>query len=78
MKKTTVMLLLVASLAVAGCSGKFWGGVGGGALGAGAGYEYRANKEMDRIESDLNAGKIDQAEYDARKDQIKRMSLFAK
>ncbi len=78
MKKLTSLLLVLALMGVCGCSAKFWGGVGGGAVGAGAAYEINAARAMDRIEDDLHDGKIDQREYDIRKDQIERMSLYYK
>jgi len=69
---------LVAALTVAvvlcGC-GNFWGGLAGGAVGAGAGYELSARNQMENLDADLEAGRIDQAEYDIRKDQIERGSL---
>ena len=58
------------------CSGAFWGGAGGGTLATGAGYEVNAKMQNDRIKKDLDAGKINQSEYDIRKDQIKRMSII--
>ena len=57
------------------CSGAFWGGLGGGTVATGAGYEVNAKIQKDRIKNDLNAGKINQSEYDIRQDQIKRMSI---
>ncbi|MCA9407567.1 MAG: hypothetical protein H6755_07940 [Candidatus Omnitrophica bacterium] len=70
-----VVILLVASL-FTGCSGKFWGGAVGGSLGAGAAYEYNAKKQLDQIKKELADGTIDQREYDIRKDQIERGSLY--
>ena len=74
MKKIYGMLIL-SSLLFTGCSGAFWGGTATGAGGAGAGYELRARQQMDKIKEDLDAGRIDQREYDIRKDQIQKMSL---
>lgn len=51
----------------------------GGVLGAGAaggGYEYNLKRQRDRIEEEFKAGKIDQKEYEIRKDQIVRDSLL--
>jgi hypothetical protein len=73
MKKIICGLLILMGLS--GCSGAFWGGTGTGVAGAGAGYELRARQQMDRIKEDLDAGRIDQREYDIRKDQIQQMSL---
>ena len=67
--------LLGMTLGLSACSGAFWTGAGGGTLATGAGYEVNANRQVDRITKDLTAGKIDQREFDIRKDQIKRMSL---
>jgi len=66
-------LLMVSSLSA--CSGAFWSGAGGGTLATGAGYEVNAKVKMDELKKDLDAGKINQAEYDIRVDQIKKMSL---
>lgn len=71
----SAMLLLVTALAMTGCSGAFWGGTAGGAGATGAGYELRARQQMEKLKDDKNAGRIDQEEYDIRKDQIERMSL---
>lgn len=73
--KKKIMILLLPAFLLTGCSGAFWGGTGAGAGGTGAAYEINAKRQLDRIKSDLNAGKIDQREYDIRKDQIQRMSL---
>ena len=74
--KSLVVFLLLASLTMVGCSGKFWGGSAVGAVGAGAGYEYNMNQQMKKIDDDLKAGKITQEEYNIRKDQIQRDSLL--
>lgn len=68
-------ILLAALLITAGCSGAFWGGTGTGAGGTLAAYELRARQQMEKIKEDLDAGRIDQAEYDIRKDQIQKGSL---
>ncbi len=76
MKKIVlVSLLLSMPVGLSACSGAFWSGAGGGTLATGAGYEVNSKVQMDRIKKDLDAGKINQAEYDIRKDQIKRMSI---
>ncbi|MEM7224708.1 MAG: hypothetical protein AAF495_17150 [Pseudomonadota bacterium] len=49
------------------------------AVGAGAGaggYEAYQASEMDQLEQDYKAGKISRSEYEARKDQIDRSSVF--
>ena len=70
-------LVLVASLS--GCSSSAGMGVLGGVLGAGAaggGYEYHLKQQKNRVEEDFKAGKIDQKEYEVRKDQIARDSFL--
>lgn len=64
-----------------GCAGPVGSGILGGVLGAGAaggGYEYNLKRQKDRVEQDFKAGKIDQKEYEIRKDQIARDSFFQK
>jgi hypothetical protein len=71
-----VYLALLTGLA--GCS-PVGGGILGGVLGAGAAggsYEYHLKRQKDRVEQDFKAGKIDQKEYEIRKDQIARDSLL--
>jgi len=64
---------------VSGCGGKAGsaglGAVGGAVVGAG-GYEYHLERQMDRVEKDFKDGKIDQREYEIRKDQIERDSFM--
>lgn len=76
MKILQLFVLAVAGLTSLGCSGQFWGGAAGGAVGAGAGYEYNVHKEMKRIDEALAAGSMTQEEYNIRKDQIERMSII--
>ena len=76
MKTKWIPLILMTVLLTSGCSSAFWGGGATGAVGAGAGYEFNANQQMKRLDDDLKAGRIDQDEYDIRKDQIKRDSLL--
>lgn len=75
--KNILLVPIVFSLAfgLSACSGAFWGGAGGGTAATGAGYEYNAKRQMDQLKKDLDAGRINQAEYDIRRDQIKQMSL---
>ena len=71
-----VGLVLVTDLT--GCS-SVGSGLLGGVLGAGAAggsYEYHLKRQKDRVEADFKAGKIDQKEYEIRKDQIARDSLL--
>lgn len=67
-------------VALAGCS-SVGGGLLGGVLGAGAaggGYEYNLKQQKHRVEEEFKAGKIDQKEYEIRKDQIVRDSFLEK
>jgi len=81
MKKSLLTAMFVFSLflMMCGCESK-WGSAGlgaaGGAVAAGGGYEYVIDREMKKIEQDLKDGKIDQREYEIRKDQIQRMSIL--
>ena len=75
MKKSLIVLSILVGVVFSGCSGAFWGGTGAGVAATGAGYELRAREEMNRIEADYKSGKIDQKEYEIRKDQVRRGSL---
>jgi hypothetical protein len=68
-------LLFIGSLAT-GCSRELLGGAAVGAAGAGAAYEYQHKKQMDRLEEDFEAGRIDREEYIKRKNQIEEGSLI--
>ena len=70
-----VSMLLSMMLSLSACSGAFWTGAGGGTVATGTGYEINAKRQMDRLKKDLDAGTINQAEYDIRRDQAKRMSI---
>ncbi len=75
-KMMWISLSAATAVLAAGCSPSFWGGGATGAVGAGAGYEWHANQEKKKIDDDLKAGKIDQREYDIRRDQIQRDSVL--
>jgi hypothetical protein len=76
MKKTTLAFCALAIIfSLSACSGAFWTGGGAGTLATGAGYEINAKAKMDQLKRDLDAGKINQSEYDIRVDQIKKMSV---
>jgi hypothetical protein len=76
MQNAICALLITGALVQAGCSKELWGGTAIGALGAGAGYEYGNNRQMDRLEDDYRAGRIDREEYQDRKKQVERGSLI--
>ncbi len=80
MRRFLLAALVVFSLFVCGSCESRWGSAGlgaaGGAVAAGGGYEYVIDREMKKVEQDYKDGKIDQREYEIRKDQIKRMSIL--
>ncbi len=79
MREFTLITAAFVLLTLSGCSSSggsaALGALGGAAVGAG-GYEYHLKTQKDRIDEDLKDGKIDQKEYDIRKDQIERDSLI--
>lgn len=75
-KKIIPLALLAAALGSSACSGAFWGGTATGALATGAGYELQARRQMNQLEDDLKAGRIDRNEYEDRKRQIERGSII--
>jgi hypothetical protein len=79
MRRLVLLLMLMAMFMISGCGGKAGsagiGAVGGAAIGAG-GYEYHLKRQMNRVEEDFKEGRIDQREYEIRKDQIDRDSLI--
>jgi hypothetical protein len=64
---------MLSGLIASGC--QFLGGAAAGTLATGAGYEYQAKRQMDRLEDDFKDGKITREEYESRKQQIERGSL---
>lgn len=79
MGRQTMILLILGFMMgswLAGCSRDMFGGAAIGAAGAGAAYEYQNKRQMDLLEEDFKAGKIDEDEYNKRKDQIGRGSLI--
>lgn len=75
-----VMALVVMGMLAAGCSSEFWRGGGTGAaagiVGTGAGYEIRARQQMEQLEADHKAGRLNDHDYALRKDQIQKGSIF--
>jgi hypothetical protein len=77
MKNSVLVMILLAVLTLTqfGC-GRFTGGAAVGAVGTGAAYEIQHKRQMDRLDQELEEGKISQEEYEIRKDQIKRGSII--
>lgn len=78
MKKLLVVLGIF--LFSAGCGSSFWkggsAGAAAGVVGTGAGYELRARQQARALEEDYRAGRISQHDYEVRKDQIGKGSIF--
>ena len=78
--KLSSMVIGAVCLAAIGCSSEFWKGsatgTAVGVAGAGAGYELRARQQLQRLEDDYRAGRITPQEYEIRKDQIQKGSVF--
>ncbi|HXG50107.1 MAG TPA: hypothetical protein VNN77_01705 [candidate division Zixibacteria bacterium] len=72
--KTLMAVLMSATLGLAGC--EFVAGAATGALATGAGYEINAKRQMDRLEEDYRNERIGRREYEARRNQIERGSIF--
>ena len=72
--RTITALMLVVSLTQWGC--EFVAGAATGALATGAGYEYNAKRQMDRLEDDYKNRRISREEYEDRKRQIEKGSIL--
>jgi hypothetical protein len=72
--KSIATLLLLGSLALGGC--EFVAGAATGALATGAGYEFNAKRQMDRLEDDFRRERIGRREYESRRHQIERGSII--
>jgi hypothetical protein len=72
--KKLIVLVMLAGMTQWGC--EFIGGAAVGALGAGAGYEYNAKRQMDKLEEDFKAERISRREYEEKKRQIEAGSLI--
>ncbi|MGH7826085.1 MAG: hypothetical protein ACREQ7_13040 [Candidatus Binatia bacterium] len=72
--KAIATLLLLGSLALAGC--EFVAGAATGALATGAGYEINAKRQADRLEDNYRRERIGRREYEARRHQIERGSII--
>jgi hypothetical protein len=72
--KAIATLLLLGSLGLGGC--EFVAGAATGALATGAGYEFNAKRQRDRLEDDFRRERIGRREYEARRHQIERGSII--
>lgn len=79
MKKLLVLGTLLVVPLMYGCSSRggsaAGGALGGAAVGAGA-YEYNVHRQMQDLESDYKAGRINRQEYNIRKDQLEKGSVL--
>jgi hypothetical protein len=79
LRNITITLVIFALFITTGCASRGGsaaaGALGGAAAGAGA-YEYNVKRQLDQIEEDYKAGRIDKREYEIRKDQIERGSVL--
>lgn len=71
-----LLAMLMLSTLAAGCSRDLVGGAVLGGAGVGAAYEYQNKRQMDRLEEDFKAGRIDKEEYLKRKEQISKGSII--
>jgi hypothetical protein len=72
--RIALLALLVTSVsALPACA--FLGGAAVGAAGAGAGYEYKTKRDMDRLERAFERGEINKDEYIKRKKEIEDRSV---
>jgi osmotically-inducible protein OsmY len=76
MYKLLILMALSLSLSLTGCSKEVAGGAAVGAVGAGAAYEWQADKAMEDLKEEREAGKISQDEYERRKEEIEKRSLL--
>lgn len=70
-----ILPLIFFTMFLTGC-GSFWRGAAVGAVGYGAVDAVTTKRQLDLLEEDYNKGKIDTREYEIRKDQIKKGSIF--
>jgi len=71
-----LFLIFIITFHASGCSRGVVGGAALGAAGAGAAYEYQNKKQLDQLENDFEAGRIDKQEYQKRKKDIQSGSLI--
>jgi hypothetical protein len=79
MQHVMLPIMLLVAVALSGCSSSAGsaglGALGGAAAGA-AGYEYNAHRQLEQLEDDYRAGRIDRREYQIRRDQIQKGSIL--
>ena len=74
-----LLSVVISAAVVSGCSthsGSAGLGALGGAVASAGGYEFHLKRQLDQLEDDYEAGKIDQQEFEIRRDQIKKGSIF--
>jgi hypothetical protein len=74
-----LVAIVLSSLLLFGCRSNLGSaglGAAGGAAAGAAGYEYSAHRQMEELEEDYKAGRIERDEYEARKKQIQKGSLL--
>jgi hypothetical protein len=80
MRRFDAVVLAMLAASVPACSSEFLGGgatgAAVGAVGTGAAYEINARRQMDQLRKDLDAGRINEQEYEIRKSQIERGSVL--
>jgi hypothetical protein len=72
--KKYFLLLMLLGFTQWGC--EFLGGAAVGSLATGAGYEYNAKRQMDKLEDDYKSERISRREYEERKRQIEAGSII--
>ena len=72
-KYLTLLMLIGLAIVPTGCA---FGGAAAGSLATGAGYEYQAKRQMDKLDDDLRSERISRREYEARKKQIESGSII--
>jgi len=72
--KKILALILLASFTQGGCA--FLGGAATGAVVTGAGYEYNAKRQMDKLDEAYKDERISRQEYEKRKEQIEAGSII--
>jgi len=79
MKRLLIIGALLVAASTSGCASRggsaAGGALGGAAVGAGA-YEFSSHRQMQQLESDYKAGRIDKNEYNIRRDQIQKGSIL--